>query len=310
MLKSGLRRVWRGPDTLQLGLDVPLPVVLHPVDDALHGWLLQLDGRRRLPELLDAATGAGLDPQEAGRLLDRLLEAGLLADAGAPDPVLAGVPREVRDRIAPDLAAAALRDPRPDAAAHALRGRRGLTVTVVSDRLGAMLATLLEEAGVGVVGLAEDVPASRAVDGPHLLVVPAAVARARRRALAVAGRPHLVTEVGETVVRLGPLVEPGRTACFGCLELLRLDRDPGWAPVSAQLAGPAAGAGPTTLLRVAAGLAALHVLDRCSGGSPPEHDGVVEVALPLGRSTRLRCPPHPACGCTWPTGAPPVTMAR
>jgi hypothetical protein len=312
MWKPGLRRIWRGPHTLQLGVDVPRPVVLHPVDDALETWLRALDGRLRLPEVVDGAVEAGLSEADAVSLLGRLLDAGLLADAATPDPVLAALPRQVRDRLAPDLAAAALADPRPDAAVVTLRARRALRVVVVSDdRLGVILAEHLVEAGVGAVDAcdAADLPIGPGRGRP-LLVVPSAVARVSRHALAEASTPHLVTEVGETVVRLGPLVLPGRSACFGCLEQGRLDRDPGWAPVSAQLVGRPPGAGATTLLRVAGGLAALHLLAWCAGDDPPVLDGVVEVHLPHGRTVRRGCPPHPVCGCTWPSAAPHVTMTE
>jgi len=155
-----------------------------------------------------------------------------------------------------------------------------------------------------------EVPARKRREPEPLMVLPAALARARRRELVGSSSPHLVTEVGETVVRLGPLVEPGRSSCFGCLELRRIDRDPGWGPVSAQLASRPPTSGSTTLLETAAGLAVLHLLDWAVGGRPPELDGVVEVGLPHGQVVRRDCPPHPACGCTWPTGARDVTMGR
>jgi hypothetical protein len=310
MLKPGLRRVWRGPDTLQLGIDVPRPLVLQPVDDGVELWLRGLDGRLRLPELLALAPAAGLTEGEADRLLDRLATAGLLTDGALPDPVLAGLPLDLRDRIRPELTAVGLHDPRPDAAVVALRGRRALHVVVLSDDpVGALLAERLTEAGVGrveeVAGL--ELPGSRA-GVQHLLVLPSSTARSRRRDLAESSAPHLVTEVGETLVRLGPLVLPGRSACFGCLEQGRLDRDRGWAPVSAQLTGAPVEPGRTPLVHAAAALAALHVLDWCAGGLPPELDGVVEVGLPHGRAVRRACPPHPGCGCTWPSGTQHVTM--
>lgn len=310
MLKPGLRRVWRGPHTLQLGVDVPRPLVVHPVDDAVEAWLRAIDGTRRWPELLAAATEAGLTASEARRLLRLLADAGLLADAAVPDPDLARLPLEVRDRLAPELVAAGLSDPRPDAAVLTLRNRRALHVVVLDgDPVGQVLGRRLLEAGVGRVEShsGSQLPALEP-GSAALLVVPSALARAQRRPLAAAAGAHLVTEVGETVVRLGPLVVPGRSACFGCLEQARLDRDPGWGPVSAQLAGRLAPSRPTALIQAAAALAALHLLDWCSGGRPPEQDGVVELRLPQGRAVRRSCPPHPTCGCTWPFTAAHVTM--
>jgi hypothetical protein len=311
MIKPGLRQVWRGPDTLQLGVDVPFPLVLHPVDAAVQSLLAALDGRSTWAQVMAVAGQVGLGETQTRTLLGRLTDSGLLTDAATPDPDWAELPVEVRDRLAPDRTAWSLADPRPDAAARHTTGRRRLAVVLVSaDPLSVPLAEGLAAADVGSVEtVAHPDLASGAGGRGHLVVIPSALARVHRRQLLETSTPHLVTEVGETVVRLGPLVTPGRSACFGCLEHGRIDRDDGWGPISAQLAGGQNPSQPTTLLRAAAGFAVLHLLDWATGGTPPEVDGLLELRLPHGRAVRRSCPPHPACGCTWPTTPGHVTMS-
>ncbi len=86
MIKPGVRRVWRGPDTLQLGVDVPAPVVLRPVGAEVQALLEALDGRRTWPEVLSLAGEVGLGEYPARTILARLAACGLLADAATPIP--------------------------------------------------------------------------------------------------------------------------------------------------------------------------------------------------------------------------------
>ena len=310
MIKPGVRRVWRGPDTLQLGVDVPMPLVLRPVGPAIESVLGVLDGRRTRDEVLAHAEEVGLGARPTQALLDRLAACGLLADGAAPDPDWAGLPVSVRDRVAPDRTAWALADPRPDAAARHITARRRLTVVLTTgDPLTRGLAEGLAAAEVGAVGTMSDPCRAAPGTGSRLLVVPSSLARVRRQQLLASATPHLVTEVGETVVRLGPLVAPGRSACFGCLEHGRVDRDRGWGHVSAQLTNRPGTARPEALLRAAAALAVVHLLDWAADGHPPEVNGLVELRLPHAQAVRRSCPPHPACGCTWPPTPGHVTMS-
>jgi hypothetical protein len=311
MIKPGVRRVWRGPDTLQLGVDVPAPVVLRPVGTEVQALLEALDGRRTWPEVLRLAGEVGLGEHSARTILARLAACGLLADAATPDPDWAELPVAVRDQVSPDRTAWALADRRPDAAAHHATARRGLSVVLsADDALSGDLAEGLSRAGVGRVAVVTD-PCGTEEPGerPRLLVLPSSTVRARRQHLLTRSTPYLATEIGETVVRLGPLVTPGRSACFGCLEHGRIDRDRGWGQVSAQLTGQPGGSRPATLLRAAAALAVVHLLDWAAGGTPPEVNGLVELGLPHARAVRRSCPPHPACGCTWPPTPGHVTMS-
>lgn len=113
--------------------------------------------------------------------------------------------------------------------------------------------------------------------------------------------PHLLVTVRETTAVVGPLVVPGVTACLRCLHLHRVDRDPGWSRVAAQLAAPApASPGDVVLATIAAAGAALQALSWLDGvAGLPVLDGCVETTLPMGTTRRRTWSPHPRCGCTW-----------
>jgi hypothetical protein len=131
--------------------------------------------------------------------------------------------------------------------------------------------------------------------------------------LLAAGIPHLVAATYERVAVVGPLVLPGRTPCLTCLDLHRVDRDPAWPVVSAQLDGPgrrvdgtlAAPACDVVLAATAAALAAgaaLAYLD--APGHAHELAGARLEARPPGTVPRRRSwRRHPRCGCGWPDAA-------
>jgi bacteriocin biosynthesis cyclodehydratase domain-containing protein len=125
---------------------------------------------------------------------------------------------------------------------------------------------------------------------------------------------HLAVAVRDGTVVVGPLVVPGTTPCLNCLDLHRLDRDPAWRTVAAQLhTGPetAEPVAATTALAGAA-YAAAEVLAHIDGGQPTTLGATVEISGP-GQSTRRRWSQHPRCGCrrrvrsrtTQPPAGPP-----
>jgi len=109
---------------------------------------------------------------------------------------------------------------------------------------------------------------------------------------------HLAVAVRDAIVVVGPLVRPGQTPCLNCLDLHRVDRDPAWQRVSAQLnTGPeiAEPVAATTALASAA-YAAAEVLAHIDGGAPTTLGATVEISGPA-QSTRRRWTQHPRCGC-------------
>lgn len=293
VLKPALRRVWRDPTTLQLGLDPARAVLLRGVDGPVTVALGLLDGSRERHEVVDEAERGGTGRRETEALLDLLAGAGALHDAGT-DPLL-GLDEQARASLEPDLASLSLLHPAAEGATAALKWRRAASVRVVgAGRVGAQVALLLGAAGVGRVAVDDpedtggadlapgglrprDLGRARAdavqdrlppharmtSDQPPALVVlaPTGAGRPDAAELVRAGTPHLLVAVRETTAVVGPLVLPGLTCCLGCLDHHRAERDPAWPVVAAQLdrrgrAGPGGRAGTDACDVALAGLAA------------------------------------------------------
>ncbi|OLF08997.1 hypothetical protein BLA60_20600 [Actinophytocola xinjiangensis] len=269
-----LRIFRRRPDEVQVGLDSRLAAVLSGLPEPVAAALHQLDGRRRVDELVD-------DLGEHGPALRTALVAlatrGLVADASSealPLPVrLAGDVSTATMRAALDPAVTPGERPaRDDPAA-----RRGLAVTVQGDgRLAVAVACLLAGSGIGWVHvaaggsvrpedtgtgyLAQDVGRRRAgaakdalarVDAavrttaprrdrrPDLIVLADTLVHepARIDELNAAGVPHLAVRMRDGAGIVGPLVVPGTTSCLRCADLHRCDRDERWPAIALQLAG-------------------------------------------------------------------------
>ncbi|MET0740110.1 MAG: ThiF family adenylyltransferase [Candidatus Nanopelagicales bacterium] len=132
-----------------------------------------------------------------------------------------------------------------------------------------------------------------------VLTTPEACTPHRRAELLLGGQTHVTVRVQETVGEVGPLVVPGSSACAGCVELHRVDRDRGWSAV-ARCRAEHEEIGETLLVTMTAALAAAAVTAHLDGrGDSPVVDGTVEVSLPFGLTTLRRWRPHPACGCRW-----------
>ncbi|GLF94535.1 ThiF family adenylyltransferase [Streptomyces yaizuensis] len=115
------------------------------------------------------------------------------------------------------------------------------------------------------------------------------------------GTPHLYAGVIEATGMVGPLVLPGGTACAGCLDRGRADRDPGWPRLVAQWrSGGRRAPVPACDLSLAtavAGTAAAHALSFLDGELPVSAGARWEVSLPLLDWRRERIAPHLDCSC-------------
>jgi hypothetical protein len=113
--------------------------------------------------------------------------------------------------------------------------------------------------------------------------------------------PHVWLAVLPTSVRVGPLVEPGRTACLRCVDAHLGDLDPRRATVLQQLedlsAGPASDPDPC-LVQIGVGWAVRDVVRRLDGHDPALRSATVTVTrdLEIVRQSWLR---HAHCGCAW-----------
>ncbi|GII21079.1 ThiF family adenylyltransferase [Planosporangium mesophilum] len=118
------------------------------------------------------------------------------------------------------------------------------------------------------------------------------------RAYARRRLPHLAVAVRDGAVVVGPFVPPAGSPCLACLDLHRLDRDPAWPTLAAQLAtAPPTGqacAATTTLIGV--GHAVAEILAYLDGGSPRTRGATIEIDG-AGGERRRSWPPHPTCDC-------------
>ncbi|MCW2598335.1 MAG: hypothetical protein JWM02_164, partial [Frankiales bacterium] len=119
VLVPAARRLWRDPETLQLGRPSGRAVVVQGLDAARRVILPLLDGTRLRDEVVRDAVAAGC--ADADDVLAVLEDAGLLLDADGLRP--AGLDRAERDQLAPDLASLAIVHRRR--AGAALLARRG-----------------------------------------------------------------------------------------------------------------------------------------------------------------------------------------
>ncbi|MEH0983414.1 hypothetical protein [Micromonospora sp. CPCC 205556] len=336
-LLPGLSRLWRDRHTLQLGLAPGRAVLLEVADPRAVRLLDLLDGSRSERRVLADAVSAEIGPDDARGLLDTLHAAGLVVPAHTLLPRDLAGPARTRlaaEAGALALASATL----PGTPAQVLRRRRAARVVVTGPgRLGGPVAVALAQAGVGhvVPDLAGPVRpgdlvgtglAAADVGRPLAAAVRAAIGRTapgtqtrplprarvelvvhlgtdRPAALLAAGyaqrrQPHLLLGLREGVPVIGPLVRPPAGPCLYCLHLHRVDRDPGWPTLAAQLAAePTEQACGTATLLAAVGYAVGEVLAHLDGTTPETVGCAVEIGA-AGRFRRRVWPPHPSCGCS------------
>ncbi|WP_314410936.1 TOMM precursor leader peptide-binding protein [Streptomyces sp. DSM 40484] len=253
------------PDVASLSVVAPEPGEAMRRLAARHSLRVQVRGAGRVGAVLASAlAGAGVgrvDVQDGG-----CVEPWDVAPGGLP-------PESVGER-------------RDEAARRAVRGaapgrppRRG----------GAGSATGQDDPGLALVIIAPR--DGLAVHAPE----PAAF-----EPLIASGTPHLFAGVVEGTGVVGPLVLPGETACAGCLDLGRTDRDPAWPRLLAQWRSGRPRQVPAcdlTLAATVAGLAAGHALAFLDGGLPSSAGARWEVSVPGFDWHARPVWQHPACPC-------------
>ena len=113
---------------------------------------------------------------------------------------------------------------------------------------------------------------------------------------------HLTAAASEAIGVVGPLVVPGRTACLGCVDMARTDRDPAWPLILAQASGrsphpPACAAALTAAVAAQAAAQALAFLDQATAVAAVIN-GTLELVLPDWQWHRRSWAPHPQCRCS------------
>ena len=120
--------------------------------------------------------------------------------------------------------------------------------------------------------------------------------------LVAGGVLHLAASAREAIGVVGPLVVPGQSACLGCVELTRSDRDPAWPFILAQAAGQAAQpvACAATLATAVAAQAVSQVLSCLDLAQPAGAvtNATLELVAPGWQWRRRSWPRHGQCRCS------------
>jgi bacteriocin biosynthesis cyclodehydratase domain-containing protein len=255
-----LEFVWRDPATVQLGVDPPRAVVSVPTtgEERFLCGLRRETGREALSGL---AVASGCAPEVAARVL------------GAASPAVIEVLPEPLERIE-------------------VHGSGALAETVSSFLSGEGVTVSRTSAPPGgPIALPEPGPRLAVVVADHV-VDPALRAAWNRR-----GVPHLAVVVGDGRVRLGPFVVPGAGPCLQCAEFARVDDDPAWPAIAAQVWGrPPAPLSPWRTAAVAAAATRMLVerLPFRTQRADPDQVVFERDDLSVSRSSVL---PHPRCAC-------------
>jgi hypothetical protein len=288
LLRPGARVCRRTDGQLQVGLEARIALVAPDTPAA----------RAVLDGLLAGSPPphpSALAPAEA-RLCSDLLDRGLVVDG---DDLLAAV-GAAPDRRAAECVAATFAESGRDAG-ELLRARGKVPVRVRHERAprsAARCRSLLAEAGVGVAAGTAD------GDGPVLHVSRTEPDRSLTDAWMRADRPHLLVTLVDGVVRVGPFVVPGRTACLRCVDAHHTEADPRRPLVLqqyAEAARPRVGFPdpvPHDLLELALAWAVRDLVNWIDGRRPRSWSATVHVdpALELPVTP---WPAHPGCGCSW-----------
>lgn len=277
LLRPGTPVLARSPGVLQVGLSGPslrlpdLPEIRRLLTD-LGGPGDRAPGGRGTPGPAD------LSPAAADAL-DRLHGAGLVVPATDPhDPELTTL-----------LAQAGADGVRR----HAARAVPGLAVEI-PDRLRTTLDPLLAAAGLRPAARSDEVRVRLVVtDGP--------VVRDRLDPLVRSSLPHLLVTGDATALRVGPFVQPGRTACLRCVDAHESLHDQRLPLLMAQAAAQCAERPPPrdpVLDHLALAWATRDLARYLEGEEPSTWSTTVDLG-PAGAPEVTRWGRHPYCGCAW-----------
>jgi bacteriocin biosynthesis cyclodehydratase domain-containing protein len=314
-------------------------VVLTNVDEATTAVLALLDGRHSVAEISAKAEARGVSPADVTDLLALLARCGAVVDGEPAAGLPRRLPAQARRRLRPDLAALSLSAGADAGALLARRADRSVEIHA-RGRIGPVIAALLAASGVrrvhvrafgtveagdalvgGLLPSDEHRPyATAAAEAilrvapeadtrplgprrqPDLVVLADSGASAQTGGLARAdGRAALLpVALRDGTPIIGPLVVPGHTACLGCVERHRLDRDPAWPALAAQLTTTSSQQPEpcqTAIAAAAAGIAASQALCYLDGDQPEALGRSLELTS-LGGPVRTRTwSPHPRCDC-------------
>lgn len=335
-LNPGLPLVRRGPSALQIGVDGGL--VLNgltesdcalvsslrtdrdPVDLVEFGRQLGVT-RERVAELVDALSPVLLPGRDSSGGLRTVRLAGELDRLGAVHhqlaPLLLARRAEAVVRVdgcgalatgvvaglaAAGIGALTAEDGPPVSAAELGSGGFGLP-DLGAARAAALRRLCRSVAAETVIDVRPRARGGATARDTDLWVLTAAVALGETDIAAADQYDGAVLPViaRERDIVIGPLVEPGLTACLACRERHRVDADPAWPRIRDEATtGASVPARAGSLVSAAAALAVVQVLAWLDGQHRPA-SWSTELVLRLadGRVSRRPCVPHPSCLCGW-----------
>ncbi|MCU1514442.1 MAG: hypothetical protein JWO10_1532 [Microbacteriaceae bacterium] len=150
------------------------------------------------------------------------------------------------------------------------------------------LQSLLQAEGVGIVKESE---ARFAVIAAHYVLAPEQHGRWLRRDV-----PHLPVIYGDSIVRIGPFIEPGTGPCLFCLELHHTDSDAAWPAIASQLWGRQSPIETPLVCGEVAAIITRLILARLRHGPSERHESI-ELDAVTGDRTVKTWAVHPECGC-------------
>lgn len=329
----GLGVYWRGHDVLQIGLDPRVGVLVEGLSTQEQELVTFLTRPRTAPELEPLAQSKGVEPTRLAEILVMLDRAGVLeglpSTFPAPDsrrPGGEGFLAGASSGTANSLRLVRTSIERTSRSSHHVHINR-------LDPLGTEICLKLAAHGVGTVSFSD----STLVNGTdHSLLWPRWHGLPREQALTTVLRqfspntllhaetppnvevftgsrlilpvttqrcldddvPHLLAWTEEVDVCVGPLVEPERSPCAGCLHQARLASDPAWPILApqAEASHPLNAAGETRDL--AASIAVRSILAFLDDLGNPLRDSQWRVP-PLPSFPRfVSISRHPRCGCS------------
>jgi bacteriocin biosynthesis cyclodehydratase domain-containing protein len=263
-----------------------------------------LDGSRDREQLVAEASDLGVQPAVTERIMTLLAAAGVLVDF--PAEALRSLAPELRQQLMPVLATASLAAQDGDGGAR-LIARRFATDVLVCGRgqVAAFVADLLTRSGVAArsspTAPAQQLDGQQRPDDPDLIVLVGHQSPAETAALLRLRVPYLAVYADEAIGVVGPLVQPGVTACLRCIDLTKAERDPAWPLILAQRRGVDPPACDAILATTVAAQAAAQVLAFADQAALPQAaataNGTLELVWPSWRWRRRSWLPHPACTC-------------
>lgn len=272
-LDSRAAIVWRDPFSLQIGVD-PVRAVLREISSAEERMVAALSSGVSRSGLEMIAVASGVGAREVDGLLKRL--AGVLVPLADPAP---------RRRVA-------------------IAGT-GPTVEAIANSLAIAGVHVVVSPNPATRTGHPDADCDLGIAVGHYVLDPDSYGYWLRRDL-----PHLPVVFGDEAVTIGPLVEPGITACLYCLEHYRRDADASWAAIASQLWGRRSESEtPLVTTEIAARVTRL-VLRRLDG-SRDKSATSTRLQVATGETKSRAWLPHPSCGCiALPTELATATAGR